>query len=150
MARVRAFLDRKLFLSEHTINLSAAEAREWLAKSDNVQIIDVRAPESYEAGHLPGAVNVKYADGELDSNAVKQLGSDKPVSIHCDGGFRSRLAVPAVENAGFDTIRNLHRGIMEWKLKEGEAEKDRTRGDCPRSRKTKRCVDVAFLQKRIP
>lgn len=117
------FWDRKLFSSKNTINLGADEAREWLGEAESVQVVDVRPAKSYEAEHLPGAVNVKYVDGDLGSDALRQLRSDKPVLIYCDGGFRSRLAISAFEEAGFKEIRQLHRGIMEWKLKGGEIEK---------------------------
>ena len=117
------FWDRRLFSSENTINLGADEARKWLATAEGVQVVDVRPAKSFEVEHLPGAVNVKYVDGELESEALQQLRLDKPVLIYCDGGFRSRLAIPAFEEAGFREIRQLHRGIMDWKQKGGEIEK---------------------------
>lgn len=118
------FWDRKLFLSETTSNLDTTEAREWLVETKNVQIVDVRPAVSYQNGHLPGAMNVKYVGGELDSSTAEKLDTDKPVLIYCDGGFRSRMAISAFEDAGFKEISHLHRGIMAWKMKGGEVEKD--------------------------
>ena len=39
-----------------------------------------------------------------------------PLLIYCDGGYRSRKALPQIKALGFQSIYHLHRGILSWNL----------------------------------
>lgn len=80
---------------------------------DAVTLLDVRSPEEYEAGHIPGAINIPWdhPDGGLDGNLralaslYGPLGED--IIVYCQSGIRAahtwfalheRLGVPRVRN----------------------------------------------------
>jgi rhodanese-related sulfurtransferase len=73
-------------------------------------VLDVRQPDEYEAGHVPGAVLVP-----LDQLGDRQseVPADKPVLVICKSGGRSATAVKALTGAGYDAT-NVAGGTMAW------------------------------------
>ncbi len=85
-----------------------------MARKGVVTVLDVRPPEEYAAGHLPGAVNIPLA--ELEAH-LDQLPEDQTVVAYCRGPH-CVLAFDAVEQLrqkGF-TARRLDGGLPEWRL----------------------------------
>ena len=70
------------------------------------RVIDVRNPEEYASGHLPGAVNVPLP--ELRSQISRQA-PDKaqPLLLHCVSGVRSGMAKHTLEQLGYTRVLNL-------------------------------------------
>ena len=101
------------------LNLRAKKALALFRDFPDLLLIDVRPPASYEAGHLPQAVNAPFLGETLDGAALAGVSRDRPVLIYCDGGFRSRRALAAIRAEGFHSIRHLHRGLMSWKAAGG-------------------------------
>jgi rhodanese-related sulfurtransferase/DNA-binding HxlR family transcriptional regulator len=92
-----------------------AITREQLAdrlRDGDVVVVDVRPPEEYAAGHLPGAVNVPVA--ELPDR-LDELPGGAQVVAYCRGPFcvSSDDAVRALRDAGRDALR-LVDGFPEW------------------------------------
>ena len=84
-----------------------------LTQSGEAIVLDVRPPEEYRAGHIPGALNVPLS--ELP-NRLKKLPHDQKVVAYCRGPY-CVLAFQAVEQlrqAGFEA-RRLEDGFPEWK-----------------------------------
>ena len=73
------------------------------------RIIDVREPREYNAGHLPGAINVPIT--RIEHYRVK---SDTPLYLYCRSGLRSSEAVSMLKRQGFDRVTNLG-GIMSYR-----------------------------------
>ena len=73
-------------------------------------VLDVRQPDEYEAGHVPGAVLVPL--GELEFRQ-SELPADRPLLVICKSGGRSAAAVRALATAGFDAT-NVGGGTMAW------------------------------------
>ena len=79
------------------------------------QIVDVRSPEEWSHGHLPGAVHIPLAAlpeklGELDPSS--------PIVLHCKGGGRSSIAASFLQSQGMSNVSNLVGGYEAW-TKEG-------------------------------
>ena len=85
-----------------------ARAREGL-----VTVLDVRPPEEYAAGHLPGAVNVPLIELE---NSLKDLPEGREVVAYCRGAFcvLAFEAVARLRDRGIKA-RRLQNGFPEWK-----------------------------------
>lgn len=81
-----------------------------------VQIIDVREPEEFRAGHLPGAVNIPRGllEFRIDSHPVL-CARDCPIVMQCQGGGRSALATVAMQELGYKNVVNLAGGFGAWK-----------------------------------
>lgn len=62
-------------------------------------LVDVRLPEEYAHGHLPGAINVplRSVRGRFDS-----LETNRPLAVYCDTGRRSASATFLFRERGFD------------------------------------------------
>lgn len=89
------------------------QVKEFLQKksADEYNLVDVRQPGEYEAGHLPGAVlmpvrQIEKRAGELDPG--------KPTITYCAAGVRSRAAAAALMNAGFGEVYSMSGGINAW------------------------------------
>ncbi|RKH50157.1 rhodanese-like domain-containing protein [Corallococcus interemptor] len=68
-------------------------------------LVDVRTPEEFAAGHLPGAMNIPV--DELPQR-LAELGSPrKPVVIYCRSGARSSRAEALLKERGFQDVFNL-------------------------------------------
>ena len=82
-------------------------------KSGEVTVLDVRPPEEYRAGHIPGAVSIPL--GELKAR-FKELPKTRDVVAYCRGPY-CVFAVEAVEllrKKGFKAHR-LREGVLDWR-----------------------------------
>lgn len=77
---------------------------------ETVQLVDVRYPNEWEAGHIEGAVHIP-AD-ELDDR-LAELFRDRPVVTVCRSGSRSAAAAEQLAGAGF-SADNLDGGVVAW------------------------------------
>lgn len=76
-------------------------------------MLDVRPPEEFSAGHLPGAVNIQLSD--LGSR-LKDLPEDREVVAYCRGAYcvLSFEAMSRLRKEGFKA-RRLEEGYPEWR-----------------------------------
>jgi rhodanese-related sulfurtransferase len=75
-----------------------------------LQLIDVREPYEYEAGHIAG---VKHIELEHLAGRAGEIDSEKPVVFHCRMGRRSALATEAFRASGYEAY-NMAGGIQAW------------------------------------
>ena len=75
---------------------------------EGAQLVDVRLPDEYEAGHLEGAVSVPYSRIH-NIRMVRDLLPDsaRPIILYCTCGKRSYQAKLALENLGYENIYYL-------------------------------------------
>ena len=96
-------------------NMEALSREELLrrARDGLVTILDVRPPDEFEAGHLPGAINVQLA--ELDKR-IEGLRLDHEIIAYCRGAYcvLSFEAIAELRKKGFKA-RRLEEGYPEWK-----------------------------------
>jgi len=96
-------------------SLEAVSRQELLQRSKDglVTILDVRPPEEYESGHIPGAVNVPLAEIEQH---VTGLPKERDIIAYCRGAYcvLAFEAVAALREKGFEA-RRLEEGYPEWK-----------------------------------
>lgn len=83
--------------------VDAATARELVA--DGVKVVDVRTPAEYQAGHVPGAVNIPY--DELEKRHAELGPPSTPLVLYCHSGRRSGIAVRTLREKGFDRLYDL-------------------------------------------
>jgi rhodanese-related sulfurtransferase/rubrerythrin len=75
-------------------------------------LLDVRQPEEYEAGHIPGAMLIPL--GEVESRQ-EELDRGKKIIAYCRSGHRSIAAAIALCGLGFKDVRSLQGGILNWR-----------------------------------
>ncbi|QSO53419.1 rhodanese-like domain-containing protein [Alicyclobacillus curvatus] len=82
-----------------------------LLHDKHAQVIDVRTPEEYEAGHIPDVVNLPMQEVERWS---KQLSRDTHYVFVCRSGGRSQRVAQFLKNEGFSDIANFAGGMLGW------------------------------------
>jgi rhodanese-related sulfurtransferase/rubrerythrin len=93
--------------------VSVKEAKEMLAekKESDLALVDVREPEEYREGHLPGAQLLPLSE-ILDR--LKELDASKTTITYCRRGNRSRSAAALMKTHGFSSIYSMDGGIEAW------------------------------------
>ena len=81
-------------------------------------ILDVRRPDEYAGGHIPGAINV--ANESIGNRQISEL-PDKGqlILVYCRSGRRSKEAAEKLVKLGYTNIVEFG-GILDWT---GEIEK---------------------------
>jgi glyoxylase-like metal-dependent hydrolase (beta-lactamase superfamily II)/rhodanese-related sulfurtransferase len=74
-------------------------------------VVDVREPDEYVTGHVPGAVNVPQA--ELASR-LDELPRDRRLLVICQLGMRSLRAAQFLRQAGFAQVATVIGGTAAW------------------------------------
>lgn len=89
------------------------EALVGRVRAGDVTVLDVRPPEEYRAGHIPGAVSVPLADLE---RRLADLPRDREVVAYCRGPYcvMALDAVAKLRDAGFRAIR-FDEGVIDWR-----------------------------------
>ena len=73
-------------------------------------VVDVREPDEYREGHVPGAVNIPM--GQLPRR-LGEIDRDGPVHVVCASGNRSSAMTDVLTAAGFDAT-NVAGGTTAW------------------------------------
>ena len=79
-----------------------------------LEVIDVRKPGEFEAGHVKGAVNIPL-DTLTDTAIVASIEDDNNLYIHCAGGYRSVIAASLLKRQGYHNLRNVLGGYGKMK-----------------------------------
>src|SRR3954467_7448340 len=82
--------------------------------NDDAVVLDVREPDEYEQGAIPGAVHIPR--GTLESSIEGRI-PDKstPLIVHCAGGTRSAFAAKTLEELGYTDVVSVAGGFNKWK-----------------------------------
>jgi sulfur-carrier protein adenylyltransferase/sulfurtransferase len=92
--------------------ITATELKERLDRGDNLQIIDVREPNEYEAARIPDSRLIPLQEVV---NRMGEIDPERETVVHCKGGGRSARAIEALQRAGFQgKLLNLKGGITAW------------------------------------
>lgn len=97
-------------------NFASIEPKSFANVADsltNEQLIDVRTPSEYSAGHLDGATNLDWNGGQFQQEAGK-LDKTRPVMVYCRTGGRSSEAVEWLKKEGFTNVYEMKTGITGW------------------------------------
>ena len=77
-------------------------------------LIDVRTPEEYRSGHVPGAINIPLQDFQ---RRVTELSAyrDREVVLYCETGARASYGGRWLESQGFEELRFLDGHMGAWR-----------------------------------
>ena len=104
LARVRAEIEE----------ISTVDAHDRLRSPEAPLFVDVREPDEWDEGHIPGAIYT--GRGRLEQR-IEGLVPDKsrPLIVYCSAGNRSVFATKALEELGYADVLNLAGGFSDWK-----------------------------------
>ena len=82
--------------------------------ADGSLVLDVREPDEYDQGALPGVVHIPR--GHLEAQVEgKLLDKTKPVVVYCAGGVRSAFAAKTLQELGYTDVVSMAGGFGKWK-----------------------------------
>jgi rhodanese-related sulfurtransferase len=88
----------------------APERVSELADSGEAQLVDVRLPEEWEAGHVAGATHIPI---DSLSSRAGEIDRSKRVVLYCRSGDRSGGAADALAASGWD-VTSMEGGLVAW------------------------------------
>jgi molybdopterin/thiamine biosynthesis adenylyltransferase/rhodanese-related sulfurtransferase len=77
-------------------------------------VLDVREPDEYEQGALPGAVHIPrgHLEAQIEGRVVDKA---QPVVVYCAGGVRSAFAADTLASLGYTDVVSMEGGFGKWK-----------------------------------
>jgi rhodanese-related sulfurtransferase len=94
------------------------EYRKVVENPGGTLIVDVREPQEYAAGHVPGAINIPR--GVVEFKIWHQVGypantqMDQPIVLQCQSGNRASLAAQSLADLGFTRISAVVMSLDDW------------------------------------
>ncbi|GAB2504228.1 rhodanese-like domain-containing protein [Pseudoxanthomonas sangjuensis] len=102
--------------------VSPVELHGWRGRGH--LLIDVREPDEFAAGHLPGAINLPRGVLEFSIAAHPALAcqasdalarKSRTLVLYCLSGARAALAADSLQQLGFEHVHSLAGGIAAWR-----------------------------------
>lgn len=92
--------------------ITMEEAAKRMEQEPAAIILDVRRPDEYQAGHIPGAINIP--NETIGSEALPQLpDKDQAILVYCRSGNRSKQASEKLAALGYTQVLEFG-GILDW------------------------------------
>ena len=95
-------------------SIEPSELAARIASAESPVILDVRSPEEFSSGHIPGAVNIPY-DQLSERLAASGLSPTAEIVVHCESGRRAEVATAILREAGYTDVRDLTGHMAAWR-----------------------------------
>src|SRR6187431_2450710 len=82
-------------------------------KDTSLVVLDVRTPEEYAAGHVPGAINIPYTHLPSRISEVADA-ADKDIVVYCTVGIRAENGAERLRENGFTKLLHLDGDMKAW------------------------------------
>jgi len=93
--------------------ISSREALALQEAGDGALFVDVRTPEEYQSGHVPGAINIPR--NQLHSRLAELEHARDRLVVYCERGPRAAAAAATLVSAGFTGVRHLAGDMAAWR-----------------------------------
>jgi rhodanese-related sulfurtransferase len=100
--------------------IGAQDALAMRGSAADAVFLDVRDPNEYNLGKIPGAITISR--GNLEKNVEAQVPREKTVVVYCANGNRSAFAADTMRVMGYRDVRSLREGFSGWVAAGGEVE----------------------------
>jgi rhodanese-related sulfurtransferase len=104
-----AFAESETAFEAASIAPSELEARR--ASGTAPVVIDVRTSAEFEAGHIPGALNIPFDEVAA---RISEIDAPNGVALYCMMGPRARKGESALLRAGYESVLHLEGGLQAW------------------------------------
>ncbi|BBW95622.1 rhodanese-like domain-containing protein [Geobacillus icigianus] len=91
--------------------VKALTEEEFRAGYRKAQLVDVREPDEFAAGHILGARNIPLTQLRM---RMKELRKDQPIYLYCQNGLRSGRAAQMLYRKGYRHLYHLKGGFKTW------------------------------------
>jgi thiosulfate sulfurtransferase len=82
-----------------------------MVEEGSVNVIDIRDPGSYSAGHIPSAVSLNDINVK---EYIESADKEKPLIVYCYHGITSRGAAEYLSQNGFKEVYSMTGGFEAW------------------------------------
>lgn len=102
----------------HVRVIGMEDYRKVVENPGSALIIDVREPDEFAAGHVPGAINIPR--GIIDREIWKHVGApdkadkQRPIVLQCQAGRRASMAAQSLEQLGFTQTSAVIMNLDDW------------------------------------
>lgn len=83
-----------------------------ISKNKNALLVDVREPNEFNSGHIPGAINIPLRTLTQNLDKIPQ---NRPVILYCTTGYRTAMGVMSLEILGYRNVSGFPPSIQGWK-----------------------------------
>lgn len=83
------------------------------SNNENFLLLDVRSPEEFDAGHIPGSVNISHDQLVSNLNNVFTY-KDKNIVVYCRSGKRAGIAIDILKENSFHHVNHLTGDMNGW------------------------------------
>lgn len=103
---------------KHVRTIGMDEYRKLVDNPGSALIVDVREPQEFAAGHVPGAINIPR--GLINSQIWNHIGApekadmERPIILQCQSGKRATLAAQTLEELGFTHTTAVIMNLDDW------------------------------------
>ncbi len=93
--------------------VSAADVKAMIDKKEKVILLDVRDPQEFAAGHLPGAMNISR--GTLEFVVFNKItDQNAKIVVYCKTAARSALATKTLNDLGYKNAILMNASYEDW------------------------------------
>jgi len=104
--------------------ISVEQLNEKIDNGDMILLIDTREPNEFNAGYIPGAVNIPRGvlefkiddEGFWDEAMLYMPEKNEEIVVYCKKGKRSILAAKALQDLGYTNVYFLTDGWKKWEM----------------------------------
>ncbi|MEO0581816.1 MAG: rhodanese-like domain-containing protein [Bacteroidota bacterium] len=122
LAALAGFLFAGQVSGQQVQNVEVSQFKIYMETYQNYYLIDVRTPQEYAGGKIPGAINLNVNNPNFQEK-LAELDPSRPVLVYCHAGGRSARAGRIMTNYGFTEVFNLQGGITQWRSAGEQIEK---------------------------
>jgi len=97
---------------QHIPEVTPAALQTRLQGGEQIVVIDVREPDEFAKGKIPGAYTIPR--GVLEMQVDGRLPHEATVVLYCGAGARSALACKSLAEMGYGNVENLAGGWHSW------------------------------------
>ncbi|MFC3092619.1 rhodanese-like domain-containing protein [Alteromonas sediminis] len=98
-----------------TQTISVQEVHQALISEQGIKgtLVDVRTPEEFAAGHIPGAINIPHKDIEAHLATLSPLEKEGLI-LFCRSGKRAGYAIEKLKDAGMSNLTHMEGDMKAW------------------------------------
>lgn len=107
-----------------TESVTVEQLKQMVDEGEMIMLIDVREPNEFNAGYIPGALNIPRGTLEFnignesfwDEAMLYMPLKDEPIIVYCKKGKRSILAALSLQQLGYSNVKFVENGWKKWEM----------------------------------
>ncbi len=124
-AEFKQSLDQMVATAKQSVNpVTVEQVKEKLDNGDMILLIDVREPNEFNAGYIPGSVNIPRGTLEFkigneafwDAAFLYLPEKTEEIIVYCKKGKRGTLAAETLKKLGYENVTYIDGGWKEWEM----------------------------------